>query len=169
MFILRNYQGFTLLELLVVLGVTIILTLVSVPTFVSLVQRHRLTATAENFYYELQYARTEAIKRNATVYVSFTTGDNWCYGVNVGSNCNCGTAGSCSLGTVSANAPQQVSISQSGYGNGYIAFEGTHGGANASGSVTFTLYQQTSLITISIGLMGNAQMCSTGIGGYTAC
>lgn len=166
---LKSYQGLTLIELLIVLVVTIILTVVAIPSFVSVIQDHRLSATAENFYYDLQYARTQAIKQNATVYVSFATGDSWCYGINVGSSCTCSTAGSCGVKTVSASAPQLISLSQSGYGSNYITFEGTHGSANASGSVTFTLYQQTTLVKVSVGAMGNPTMCSTGLGGYTAC
>lgn len=169
MFTIKKYYGINLIELLIVLAITVILTLISIPTFISLVQNHRLAATAENLYYNLQYARTEAIKRNATVYVSFTTGDNWCYGINVGSTCDCTTAGSCSIATIKTAAPQEISVSESGYGSNYISFESTHGAANASGTITLTLYQKSTLITISIGMLGNLQLCSTGISGYTPC
>lgn len=162
-------KGLSLIEFLIAISIIAILSVLSIPTFISLVKNHRLSSIAETLYYDLQYARTEAIKRNTTVYVSFTTGDNWCYGINAGSTCNCATAGSCALGTTQASAAQQVSLSASGYGSNYVSFEGTHGAANASGSLTMTLYQQTPLITLSIGMLGNLQMCSTGISGYTAC
>lgn len=165
----RNCQGITLVELVVMLIVVVILTLVAIPSFKSIIQKYRISATAEKLYYALQYARSEAVKNNTNVYVSFTTGDSWCYGINSGSACDCTTASNCNLGTAKAESPQQISLSASGYGSNNVYFEGTHGAANASGSITLTLYGQSSLITISIGRLGNPQMCSTGISGYTAC
>lgn len=161
--------GVTFLELIVMLVVVIILTLVSIPSFVSIVQTHRVSANAESLYYALQYARSEAIKRNTNVYVSFTTGDNWCYGINSGSACDCTTSGSCGLGVTKAAQTKQISLSATGYGSNSVYFEGTHGAANASGSITMTVYNSTPLVTISIGRLGNLQMCSTGISGYTTC
>ncbi len=162
-------QGFTLIELIVTLIIIVILTLVAIPLFTSLIQEHRVIGQAENLYYSLQYARSEAVKRNATIYVSFSTGSSWCYGLNVGSACNCTIANNCGLETVSAPAAQETSLSTSGLTNNAISFEGTHGAASSTGSITFTVYGGTSLITISIGTMGGLQMCSTGIGGYQAC
>lgn len=168
MFTLRERNGFTLPELLVVLGVTIILSLVSIPSFVTLIQNHRLTSTVDTFYYNLQNARTQAIQNNTTAYVSLVTGDTWCYGIKLGSSCTCSTANSCTL-TVSASAPQLISLSQNGYSGSNLSFEGTHGSANVSGSVTFTIYGQSTLATVSIGKMGNLQICATGLNEYTAC
>lgn len=161
-------QAFTLIEMMIVFVLITILTLIAVPTFTSLIQNHRLSATAENLYYVIQLARSEAVKNNTSVYISFLTGDSWCFGVNAGSSCNCSVAGSCTLGSYSAPQAQQLSLSSTYSSN--MNFEGTHGAASASGSFTLTLYGQTSpLMTINIGMMGNAQMCSTGITGYTAC
>lgn len=161
--------GITLLELIIVLAIMVILSVLSIPLFSTLINSHRISGTAENLAYALDLARTEAIKRNTNVYLSFATGDNWCYGVNVGSSCNCATAGSCSLLTESASAAQTISLSSSGFSSNYVYFEGTHGAANSSGSITLTLYSTSNLITINIGRLGHLQMCSTGIGGYTAC
>jgi len=164
-----NRRGVTLIEFVIILIIIVILTVIAVPTFITFYKTHRLKSTTEALYYALQFARTEAVKRNTTVYVSFTTGDSWCFGVNPGSSCNCGTAGSCTLLTVSAPQAQQISLSQSGYNSNYVYFEGTHGAANASGSLTYTLFGQTPLVKIKLGAMGNLQMCSTGVSGYTAC
>lgn len=166
---LQFSQGITLLELIISLTIIIILTVTAVPLFFELYKNHRLASTAESLYYTLQFARSEAVKRNSNVYVSFTTGDSWCYGVNVGSTCNCATSGSCSLGSVSAPSSQTLSLSAVGLGGSYVYFEGTHGAANASGSLTFTLYGGSNLITTSIGRLGSLQICSTGLSGYTSC
>lgn len=165
----RNLKGFSLIELMVGLSIFIILTLASIPALRDIVQNQRISSVADNLYFFLQNARSEAVKRNANIYVSFVTGDSWCYGMNIGSACSCSTLNSCTLGTVSASSPGQISLSTSGLSSNSIYFEGTHAAANASGTVTFTLYGQSSLITLTIGRMGSIQMCSTGIGGYSAC
>lgn len=166
---LRDKHGVSLLEFVVILVIIVILTTIAIPTFTSFYKTHRLKATTEALFEALQYARSEAIKRNTNVYLSFTTGDSWCYGVNAGSTCNCATAGSCGLLTVSVPQSQQLSLSQTGYGSGYVYFEGTHAAANTSGALTYTIYGQTSLVKISIARMGSLQVCSTGVSGYTAC
>jgi type IV fimbrial biogenesis protein FimT len=147
-----------------------ILTVLAVPLFNSMIQSYRLSATSDNLFHILQYARSEAIKRNTNVYVSFTTGDTWCYGVNLSSACNCSVLNSCGLGTTSYATAQQMSLSATGLSSNSIYFEGSHGAANASGTVTFTAYGQASpLMTITISRMGNTQQCATGVSGYTAC
>lgn len=165
----RTIRGVNLIELIIILVITVILITASAPIFTTLIQNYRLTATAESFYNSLQYARSEAIKQNKTIYVTFQTGDSWCYGINSSSSCNCSTPSSCNLGTNSAPTAQQISLSTRGLTSNTIQFENTHGAANASGTVTLTLYGQTTLITLSIGRLGNLQMCSTGISGYTGC
>lgn len=155
--------------MLVMLGLVTILTLLAIPTFQSMIQYYRVTREAERLYAMLQYARTEAVKRNSNVYVSFTSGSSWCYGINVGSTCNCATAGSCGLGSVSPPASNQTTLSSTGLSSNSFYFDSLHGGASNGVTITFTLYGQSSLITTSISRLGNVQACSTGISGYTAC
>jgi len=157
------------MELIITLSIVVILATAATPSFLSFYQNKRLTSTAETLFNALQYARSEAVKQNATIYVRFQTGDNWCYGINSGSSCNCATPSSCNLGTYTAPSSQQLSLSTSGLTNNIVQFEGTHGAANTNGTVTFTLYGQTTLITTTIGRLGNLQTCSTGISGYTGC
>src|SRR5437867_4406214 len=124
-----NSQGITLIELVVMISIVAILSAVSIPSFVSFIKNHRLKATAEDLYYNLQYARAEAVKRNSNIYVSFTTGDSWCYGLNPDAACDCTVSGNCTLGATSAPQAQQISLSSTGYTN-FVSFEGTHGAAN---------------------------------------
>jgi type IV fimbrial biogenesis protein FimT len=166
---IRYHQGITLLELLIVLAITVILTVQAVPAFVNLIERHRVSATAENLYYALQNARTEAVKRNALVYVSFQSGTSWCYGINTGSACSCAVPSGCNLGTFSYTAVSGISLSVTGFSSNTVQFDGTHGAANTTGSVTFTITGQSNLITVSVSRLGNLRMCSTGISGYAAC
>ncbi len=165
----RQRKGITLIELLVMLAIVLISTLLAIPLFTSLMQYYRITTAADELYSTLQYARTEAVKRNTSVYVSVTTGDTWCYGINTGSTCSCSTAGSCNLGSVSAPSAQLLTLSATGLTSNAFYFDNTHGGANNAVTLTFTLYGQSSLITTSISRLGNIQTCSTGVNGYTAC
>lgn len=165
----HSQEGISLIELVVMLVLIAVLSKIAIPGFVQLINRYRISSTAESFYYALQYARSEAVKRNANVYFSFSPGSNWCYGISTGSACNCTIANNCNLHTNAALKNQQITLSQTGYGSNNLYFEGTHGAASASGSLTLTLYGTSSLITLNISRLGNIQMCSTGISGYTAC
>lgn len=167
---MNGQKGITLLEIIVALGVAAILALLSTIIFTDFIARYRLSATADSLYFQLQYARSEAVKQNTSIYVSFHTGDTWCYGIQVGSACDCTSPTSCSLGTVSYKKAGVISLSTVGLIGNAVYFDGTHGGANASGSITFTEYGQSApLITTSISRLGNINACSTGIGGYSAC
>jgi type IV fimbrial biogenesis protein FimT len=161
--------GTTLVELMVVLTIVIILTMISIPLFTSFLQNYRLKAETENLFNTLQYARTEAIKRNSNIYLSFTTGDSWCYGMNTNSACNCNIANNCNLGATSFTKPQQLSLSTTGMSGNSLYFESIHAFANSSSSATFSLYGQSNSITINIGRSGSLQLCSNSISGYSTC
>src|SRR6266480_3132072 len=112
--LIHHFKGITLIELVITLTVLGILALAAIPSVITFVQNHRLASTADQLAVMLQYARSEAIKRNTNVYVSFTSGDNWCYGIQTGSACDCTNASNCNLGAVSAQNTQQISLSTSG-------------------------------------------------------
>jgi type IV fimbrial biogenesis protein FimT len=63
----RSSRGFTLVELLTVLAVISILVSAAVPMFSGIAETMRLNAAARDFMAHLQFARGEAIKRNARV------------------------------------------------------------------------------------------------------
>jgi len=67
--ILRRAQGFTAVELLAVLAIVAILTTVSMPMMSSFIQTSQVRTTALDLVADMQYARSEAIKRNASVMV----------------------------------------------------------------------------------------------------
>ncbi|HWS75489.1 MAG TPA: GspH/FimT family pseudopilin, partial [Quisquiliibacterium sp.] len=66
--------GFTLVEFLVVMTVIAIVSVTALPSFDDFRARLRLRAAADNLHVDLQYARSEAVQRNAIVSVSFTPG-----------------------------------------------------------------------------------------------
>lgn len=161
--------GFTLFEFMITLSIVIILTVIAVPVFIQVYQEYQVSTATQNLYQVLQYARSAAIENNQTVYINFQTGDNWCYGVNAGSSCSCNVANNCTLGSYSAPKTQDLTLATTGLTGSNLTFEGTHGAANVTSTITFTKYSGTTALGIDISPFGNLQLCSSTISGYSAC
>lgn len=85
-------KGFSLLELLVVIGITGVITSMAVPAFGKMIQRNDIKSAALSLQADLQMARTLALKQSQNILVSRTTGNAgaWCYGLTVkGSKTKC--------------------------------------------------------------------------------
>ncbi len=65
----RMAKGFSLIELMVVVAVAAVLAGVSYPVFTSIINADRLSSQADELVSSLQFARSEAIRRNARVSV----------------------------------------------------------------------------------------------------
>lgn len=164
----RNSQGINLIQLMIALTIVVIFTMISVPTFLSLIKEKRLTATAEQLYQALQSARSEAIARNQPVYIIFQTGTTWCYGINVNATCDCTQANTCSLGAVQAGT-SDITLSTTGLSSNSFRFDGVRGTANLSGTITFTLNSPTTSMSITVSKLGNVQICSPTVSGFQTC
>ncbi|MBN8778070.1 GspH/FimT family pseudopilin [Thiobacillus sp.] len=73
-------RGFTLIELLVTLSIAAILLTVAVPNFITFVQNNRLATQANDLVTMLNYARSEAVKRNQSITVCSSTTGTSCAG-----------------------------------------------------------------------------------------
>jgi len=69
-FLIRNGQGFTLVELMITLVVATILITMGVPSMSTMIKNNRLTAHTNQFVTAMNFARSEAIKRGATISVT---------------------------------------------------------------------------------------------------
>ncbi len=160
-------SGFTLIEVMVVVAVLAILLGIAAPSFQSMLDKRRLIGAAEQLYADLQYARSEAIKRNASVTVSFSPGTNWCYGIALAA-CACGVAGSCQLDgvdkVVSSGDFRGVSLPPGSptftFAAASATFEPRRGTA-PGGNGTATLRSTTGDIEVIVGSLGRVRICST--------
>ncbi|MDR3491229.1 MAG: GspH/FimT family pseudopilin [Gammaproteobacteria bacterium] len=164
-----HQKGVNLIELLVVTAIVIILTLAAIPLFTEFMQEYRLKSAVQSLYYSMQYARSEAVKENQTIYVGFQTGDSWCYGINPSTICTCSTPSGCSLGTTTAPRSQSLTLTATGLTTNALQFEGTRGAAGASSVLTFTVYGGTQTMSIKVTGLGNMTICSPNVSGYPAC
>ena len=86
----RMQSGFTLIEALIILAVIGILTALAVPSFSLLIERKNLEGAAEKMFADFQYAKSEALKRDAQVFISFDPDPgNACYGLALDPGCDC--------------------------------------------------------------------------------
>jgi type IV fimbrial biogenesis protein FimT len=75
-------SGFSLIELMVTLAVSAVLITVSIPSFQSLIQRNRIASQVNSFVGDLQFARSEAIKRGLPVSLCTSSDGATCLGAN---------------------------------------------------------------------------------------
>jgi type IV fimbrial biogenesis protein FimT len=100
----QRHKGFTLIELMITVAVLGILVALALPSFQSILEGRRLVGAADELYSNIQYARSEALKRNETIRLQVTTGTNWCFGIDDddGAVCDC-NASACEIGDVLKN------------------------------------------------------------------
>lgn len=178
----RANAGLTLVELVTAVTIVAIVTVFAVPSFEDFRVRERLKGAANNLYTDLQFARSEAVQRNAQVSVSFVTGAGWCYGIHQGNaQCDCATANSCSIKTVSGADFPGISMSQAQFDAGagatdWYVIDPRRGqvvdaaGAAVAGNVVFAGAGSRSLRG-DLNAVGRVRLCSPSgsMTGYPTC
>lgn len=74
----KDLSGFTLIELMVTVAVLGILSAIALPSFSGLLASSRVNSAATDLWAAMQFARSEAVKRNETVTVCPSTNETGC-------------------------------------------------------------------------------------------
>ncbi len=159
-------RGLTLLELMAALGIVAVLATLALPSFGSIMARHRLKAAAENLSMDLAELRFEATQRGMPLHMHFATGPDWCYALATASGCDCRVAQSCQLKTVRAKDHPGVQL----VAGLPVLFEPMPGAGVDGGSA---LLQSAEGAQLRVGLtrLGRPKVCAPGaaVPGYPVC
>ena len=68
---MRKDSGFTMIELMVVIGIMAILSAIAIPSYIKWLPKHRVGSAARAVMSAMEFARSNAIKRNTVVRVDF--------------------------------------------------------------------------------------------------
>jgi type IV fimbrial biogenesis protein FimT len=149
-----DHNGFTLVELLIVMAVAAILLLATVPSFVSLFVRMRIEGTSNELSADLQNARSESIRRRAAVVL--TSNANGA-GYTI-------VSGATTLKAVTFATGISITPSIS------VSYDAMRAMANAA-ELTLSGSGATSQLRVKTNVMGRVEMCSPSqtITGYPAC
>lgn len=155
----QKQNGFTLMELMIVIVIVAILAALALPSFKSVLEGRRLVGAAENLFSDLQYARSEAVKRNEVIRFQVTTGASWCFGVDDddGVACDC-NASACEIDGLLKNV---VSSSYTGIQmttGGVVEFDPRQGLPDTAQTFTFTIQSSGITKSVNVNSIGRVQM-----------
>lgn len=85
----RQRGGFTLLELVIAIAITVVLGALTLPSYNSLLSRQRLLGTARDLQADIAFAREEAGRRGQAVHLVFQPGAQWCYAISTQAGADC--------------------------------------------------------------------------------
>lgn len=153
----RLRRGFTLIEVALVLAVLAIVLAVAVPSYADHLARQRLRHAAGLLELDLRRARTLAVDERRDVYVSFTSGRDWCWGLSRQAPCSCDTgAPRCELGGMNARE-HKGTLLQAGQG---VTFEGGMGRAVGWTRIGLS-NDRNQQLRIDLNPLGRPQVCGT--------
>jgi type IV fimbrial biogenesis protein FimT len=180
---LSSRRGFTLLELIATVTILAILVTIGVPSMQEMLDRNRLKMAAQALMEDLQWTRSETIRRDQGLFVTIDT-TTWCYGISARKDCDCRLTDLASesacvltfadtpvLETVSGETFPGVRVEQTTFGGtpAWTGFEPRRATAKV-GSLTFASPTGARLRVV-LSLLGRVRICSPGgsMPGYPAC
>ncbi len=160
----RRPRGLTLLELMVALAIVAVMMTLALPSFGSILARHRLKAAAEQLAADLGDLRLQAAQRGVPLHLHFEHGASWCYALATAGGCDCRITQACQLKTVQGQEHPGVTLVE-----GRDLLLGSTALAGGGGA----LLQGSRGAQLRVGLtpLGRPKICSPGaaVAGYPGC
>jgi type IV fimbrial biogenesis protein FimT len=152
-----KHNGFTLLELMIVVAIIGIVSSIAAPSFSDMIETNRLKSVTQSLQDDVQFTRTEAIKKSQNIILVITktssTAGDWCYGLSTKATCNCTVtntvaANYCEIKIVTGAGFNTTSVSASTA----IAFDFRRGTIPTAVEVSFsTAHYQASNFVSEVG------------------
>lgn len=175
----RSQEGFTLVELIITVVVFGILMTIAVPSFTEFMDSLRVKRAGDAVSAFLVNAKSEAIKRNATVRVIVQEADSgatWCLGMTTASTCDClATPNTCLVDgadrVVASTSYKNITLDDPDDGHAFI-FNPLRGTLPVGSNETVELESDNGIkLDVVVGNTGRIRMCSPdgSAGGYASC
>lgn len=154
-------RGFTLIEMMVAVAIAGILVAAAVPSFQNTIARARLEGAVNLLSIDLQYARSESIRRRTTATLTVASGGA-SYSLSYVDPSNSATV----VTLKTAAMPSDVTVSASGA----VTFSALRGLGDAR-SFTFTSSRTSAQLQVATNSSGRVQTCtpSGSFRGYPTC
>ena len=134
----NKQSGFTLIELIIIIGILAVFAGIAVPNFLSYMPKYRLNGAARQVMGDLMAARMKAVKENTTVTVVYVNNTQYQISTEVKTiNYSGVTIGSVSSDSFSSNSFSSISFLSRGTSNtGSIALTNSTNSKKVSVAIT---------------------------------
>lgn len=168
-------QGFSLLELLLVVSIIAATLSYGAPSLMSSIRNQQLKSAVESVFFTLQQARYQAISDATPITAHFTQGENWCVGLTDQDTCDCQTSLSCTVKGIEQRLQWRdfgkIELNQLRFGEQHkTIFRGTRGlTAGRAGSMELT--DQQTRVKLIVSALGRIRICvkQGHMGSYKSC
>lgn len=186
------HKGFTIIELMIVIGVIAIITSLALPSYRTIIEKRQVTSGAEQLGAFLSAVQMEAVKRSENISVSYSrTDDTWCVGITTGlAACDCSETDSTQTDFCQIDGQARVfnesnlnypGVMNAMNGDGAFVFDPARGlvytdsnlAAYDSAEFEFLSDSDTYALNVQISATGRVKYCSDSAGkkvpGYDVC